>query len=90
MTLTEAEIAELCEKLANWSYSYMCKARDSANDRELVEFIACAAAVHWAENQLRLAVEKHATESVSPEQGEGATGESAPAEDPQDAEDSQP
>jgi hypothetical protein len=41
MTLTEAEIAGLCEKLANWSYTYMCKARDSANDRELVEFTAC-------------------------------------------------
>jgi hypothetical protein len=35
MTLTEAEIVGLCKKLANWSCTYMCKARDSANDREL-------------------------------------------------------
>jgi hypothetical protein len=47
-------------------------------------------ALHWAESELRLTAGKHATESMSPEQGEAATGESAPADDPQDAEDSQP
>jgi hypothetical protein len=90
MTLTEAEIAGLCEKLANWSYTYMCKARDSANDREMVEFTACAAALHWAESELRLAVEKHATESMSPESGDPATGEPELTDDARNAEDSQP
>jgi hypothetical protein len=82
MTLTEAEIAGICEKLANWSYAYMCKAWDSANDRELVEFTACAAALHSAETELRLAVEKHAIESMSPESGGPAAGEPEPATTP--------
>jgi hypothetical protein len=90
MPPNEAEIARLCKKLANWSYTYMCKARDSANDRELVEFTACAAALHWAESELRLAAGKHATESVSPESGDPATGEAEPTDDARDAGDLQP
>jgi hypothetical protein len=90
MTLTEAEIVGLCKKLANWSYTYMCKARDSANDRELVEFTACAAALHWAERELRLVAEKHVTESMSPEDGSQVAGEPQPTDDARNAQDSHP